>query len=177
MQSSGAQGDANSRRIRRPSPVPLIPPAPPSFPTGVAGFTFGETIADLRKACAAAHNGTSEARLALNGSYAECPVQLTPLDFTKAATGFHVTGGTVAVIILTPNSYADGLRRISDKYGQPSGFEVGKKWKAWDDKAAQHAPNVRWQLKGGEIYLMAEAGRVRILFFSELAQALQNEEF
>lgn len=157
------------------SGAPVLVPDPaasarPSFPTDVAGFAFGQTIAELRMACANGHDGVSAARLTLNGSYAECPVQPVPLDFTKPQTGFHITGGKAVFIVLTPISYAEGRRRITDKYGQPT-------WQDVERKGAPGAPDLRWKLPGGDIYLLSKGGRIRILFQSGLAHDLQNEGF
>lgn len=152
-------------------------PPRPSFPSTVAGFAFGQTIAELRAACAEGRDGPTPSQLALSGSYAECPTQATRLDFTKPVTGLHLTGGKAVAISLTPNSYTEGLQRLSEKYGSPADLLVAGKWQPTGEKAARTMQDARWRLTGGSIYLMSKNGRTRILFISDLAGQLRNEGF
>jgi hypothetical protein len=133
-----------------PSPSTPSPQTAPSaggtFPTTVAGFSFGMTIQEIHAAC-------PEARI--EAERASCPHALIDVPFAAGRVTFLLSYGRITVVTLEARSREVATSLLSQKYGQyKSAKFVGGSWFRANDWSQHSAGGYEWDFAGGSMVLL-----------------------
>lgn len=158
----------------------------PSFPASVGGFPLGIGVARASQLC-----GGQLARASGGGFW--CPFLPIGMPFAKAGTGVSLgfEGGSLTNIMLRGKSWDGALRSLAGKHGPPDFMTLRVKghWTgfrrengAWTNDGPVKNPDLHkqsavWHLAGGYIDLFLIQKNVSVLYMTERAQQLFDQNY
>lgn len=169
---------------RPAAPVSAPPPAPalPTFPTTVAGFSFGMTRVQAELACTTSDNQnlkrlglTWYTLLQVDGVYGSCPFVPEPLDFVKSVR-LQFAAGQLVQINLYPTSIQLARERVSGKYGAPGSCLVDDKWIPGSLSVRPKEAGCYWNFAGGTVYVLKARPPI-VAYVSDNKQELEKQGF
>lgn len=160
-------------------------PSRPSFPTSVAGFTFGMSSTEVLSTCSGTGGGTLTYGSGAEANLAACDPAPVVLDFATPVAVVKLSAGRVTEVWLTARRSEDAIAAVRAKYGKEDETKTLDK----NDLATLHAANpgstaaigdrtMRWWLRGGTIAMYAFAKKdTHIYYTSDLGKRTQDANY